>query len=172
MWAPVVVGLLLLGFGRRLYWLFVGATGFAIGLTLATRALNREPDLTTLAIALVVGLLGVVLALFLQRIAVAIAGLLGGAWLGAGLWSAISAEPARLPWLPALVGGVLGAALASTLFDGVLIVISSIVGAVLVAQYLHVSHGAQGAVIAVLAALGIVVQAGGLRRAHAPPRAA
>jgi hypothetical protein len=171
-WAPVVVGLLLLGFGRRLYWLFVGATGFAIGLTAATRALNREPDLTTIVIALVVGLLGVVLAIFLQRIAVAIAGFLGGAWLAAGLWNAVAAQPAQLPWLPAIIGGVLGAAAAATLFDWALIVISSIVGAVLVAEYLRVSHGAQGALIAILAVVGVFVQAGGLRRAHAPPRTA
>jgi hypothetical protein len=49
----------------------------------------------------------------------------------------------------------------------VLIVISSLVGAVLVAQYLPVSHGAQGALIVVLAIVGVLVQGGALRRAHA-----
>ena len=171
-WAPVVVGLLLLGFGRRLYWLFVGATGFAIGLTLSTRLMNREPDLTTIVIALVCGILGVVLAFFLQRIAVAIAGFLGGAWLAAGLWNAIAAQPVRLPWLPALVGGILGAALSATLFDWVLIALSSLIGAVLVSEYLRVSHGAQGAVIAVLTAVGVVAQASALRPRAAPPERA
>jgi hypothetical protein len=167
-WAPVIVGLALLGFGRRLYWLFVGAVGFAIGLSLATRVMDREPDTTTVVIALVAGLLGIVLALFLQRVAIAVAGFLGGAWLAAGLWNAISADP-RLPWLPALVGGILGAVLAATLFDWVLIVLSSAIGAALVAQYLPVSRAAQGAILAVLAILGIAAQAGLLKRAPPPP---
>src|SRR5262245_23086404 len=166
-WAPVVVGLLLLGFGKKLYWVFVGATGFAIGLAVATRVTQKEPDLVSLAVALLFGLAGAVLVYFVQRVAIALAGFLGGGWLAAGLWQQAVAPSPEFPWIPALVGGILGAALAATLFGWVLIVLSSILGAVLVAQYLNVSHGAQGAVIAVLAILGVLVQGGALRHAQA-----
>ncbi len=168
-WVPVAVGLLLLLFGRRLYWLFVGAIGFAVGMNVASRALERESETTRLALALVVGLVGVILALFLQRVAIALAGFLAGAWLGAGLWNALSGSPSSLPWLAALAGGILGAVLSATLFDWVLIVISSLAGATLVAQYLPVARDAQGVVIAVLALVGIVVQASARRHRATPP---
>jgi uncharacterized protein DUF4203 len=169
-WAPVVVGLVLLAFGRRLYWLFVGAVGFAFGLSVATKWLGRQPDLVTLVIALAVGVLGAVLAIFLTRLAVALAGFAGGAWLAAGLWSAMAAHPpSTVPWLPALVGGILGAVLAGTLFGWVLIVLSSLIGAGLVAEYLPISPGARGVVLVVLAIVGVLAQAGALRARSAPP---
>jgi hypothetical protein len=171
-WVPVAVGALLLLFGRRLYWLFVGAIGFAVGMSVASRALERESETTRLVLAIVVGLVGVILALFLQRVAIALAGFLAGAWLAASLWNALADHPSSLPWLAALAGGILGALLSATLFDWVLIVISSLAGAALVAEYLPVARDAQGVVIAVLALVGIVVQgsARGTRATPAPER--
>jgi uncharacterized membrane protein YsdA (DUF1294 family) len=168
-WAPVLVGLLLLVLGRRLYWVFVGAVGFAAGLTLATQLTHRAPDATALVIALLAGLVGVLLAIFLTRLAIALAGFAAGAWVTAFLWNWLSPTVATTPWLPAVVGGVLGALLASTLFDWVLIVVSAVAGAVLVAQYLPIEKAGQGVVVAVLAAIGIAVQAGLLRRSRANP---
>jgi uncharacterized protein DUF4203 len=169
-WAPVVVGLVLLGFGRRLYWLFVGAIGFGAGLAVASRVTGREPDLTAVLVALMAGVIGAVLALFLTRVAVALAGFAAGGWLAVGLWRVVTPPPhAAFPWLPALVGGVLGAVLSATLFKWVLIAISSLAGAALVAQYLPIDRSAQGAVLVILALLGIVAQAGLLKRAPPPP---
>ena len=37
-WVTLVVGLAVLLFGRRLFWLFVGAAGFAMGLHVAPAA--------------------------------------------------------------------------------------------------------------------------------------
>src|ERR1041385_6355086 len=75
----VLVGLALLLFGRRLFWLFVAALGFAIGLQLAPYLSQNPPLWLSLLLSLGLGLLGALLAVVLQKLAIAIAGFLVGA---------------------------------------------------------------------------------------------
>ncbi len=157
-WWPAVVGVLLLLLGRRLYWLFVGGVGFIIGVSLATGLTHREPDTTALFIGLGAGFLGILFALFLQRLAIIVAGFLAGAWLAAELMNAFGSATRGTPWLPALIGGVAGAILASTLFDAVLVVLSSLVGAALLAKLLGGALLTQAIVFIVLALFGIAFQ--------------
>jgi hypothetical protein len=163
-WATAVVGVLLLAFGRRLYWLFVGGIGFVVGFSLASRLTDHRPGLTPLLIGLGAGLLGVVLALLLQKLAVVVAGLLAGAWLGVEVWPLLAPGSLRDPWLPALVGAVVGALLAITLFDAVLVVLSSLVGAALLARLFGRRPAMQAIVLLLLALLGIVLQTRARRR--------
>jgi hypothetical protein len=163
-WWPGVVGVLLLFLGRRLYWLFVGGIGFVVGFSLASGLTGRTPEPIALLVGLGAGLLGVVLALFLQRLAVVVAGLLAGAWLGAELARALGTPSPGTPWLAALIGGVAGAVLSAVLFDAVLVVLSSLVGAALLAKLLGGRLLTQGVVFVVLTLLGIAVQAGAKRR--------
>ncbi|MGE5345096.1 MAG: hypothetical protein ACM3JH_04000 [Acidithiobacillales bacterium] len=163
-WVPAIVGVLLLAFGRRLYWLFVGGIGFVVGFSLASRLTDRQPGLMPLLVGLGAGLLGIVLALVLQRVAVIVAGLLAGAWLGVEIWPLLAPGPLRAPWLPALVGAVAGALLAITLFDAVLVVLSSLVGAALLARLLGGRPATQAIVLLLLALLGIVLQTRARRR--------
>ncbi len=164
-WGPAIVGILLLAFGRRLYWLFVGGIGFVVGFSLASRLWGSQPQLTALLVALGAGLLGVILALVLQRFAVIVAGFLAGAWLGAEIWGYLALAPPGTPWIPWLVGGVVGALLAATLFDAVLVVLSSLVGAAILAQLFGRGPGTQVMVFIVLTLLGIVFQMRTRRRA-------
>ncbi len=163
-WWPAVVGVLLLFLGRRLYWLFVGGVGFVVGFSIASNLIGRESHATALVVGLVAGLCGVVLALLLQRVAVVVAGLLAGAWLGVQVAGASGAAPAGTPWLPALIGGVLGALLSLALFSAVLVVLSSLVGAALLARLLDGKPLTQGIAFLLLTLLGIAVQARGPRR--------
>jgi hypothetical protein len=158
------VGALLLAFGRRLYWLFVGGIGFAAGFAVATRLTEGGTGWMPVLVGLAAGLVGIVLALLLQRLAVAAAGFAAGAWLGAGIWDLLAAAPPRVPWLPALVAGVLGAVLASTLFDSILVVLSSLVGAALIARLVEGGGAAQGVVFVALALLGVLLQSRTKRR--------
>ncbi|MEO5718528.1 MAG: hypothetical protein ABIR29_08155, partial [Chthoniobacterales bacterium] len=74
----VVVGIALLLFGRKLFWLFVAALGFAIGLQLAPYLSQHPPLWLSLLLSLGLGLLGALLALLLQKLAIGIAGFLVG----------------------------------------------------------------------------------------------
>jgi hypothetical protein len=70
----IILGLAVLVLGRKLFWLFVGVAGFVFGLNLATELLGGEQaDWLILAAGLAVGLLGAVVAIVVQRIAIGIA---------------------------------------------------------------------------------------------------
>ena len=67
----VVIGVVILFFGRKLFWLCVAAGGFAVGMEIAPLLVNDASSLLALVIALVFGVLGALLALFIQKVAIA-----------------------------------------------------------------------------------------------------
>ena len=89
----VLIGIAILFFGRRLFWLCVAAVGFAVGVEIAPLLVNGPSSLLALVIALVFGVLGALLALFLQKVAIAVLGFLAGGKLATAI--AASARPTR-----------------------------------------------------------------------------
>jgi hypothetical protein len=156
--AGLVAGGLLLVFGRKLFWLFVGAVGFFAGMTLATQFFPNNSGLS-LVVGVVIGLIGAVLAVFFQRVAVIGAGFLAGGYLATTLLGMFTASPATTSWLPFLVGGILGALLMVAIFDWALIMISSLTGAVLIANYAQAGQPYTVLLIVGLFILGVVLQA-------------
>ena len=51
----VVIGVVTLFFGRKLFWLCVAAVGFAVGMQIAPLLVNEASSLLALVIALVLG---------------------------------------------------------------------------------------------------------------------
>jgi hypothetical protein len=160
----VLIGAIILFFGRKLFWLCVAAVGFAAGMEVAPHLMHEPTPVLQLSVALVFGFVGALLALFLQKIAIAIAGFLAGGKLAMALVGAFIAEGARYPGITFVVGGIIGAILLLMLFDWALIVMSAVVGAYLIG--LNVTLPPTGATILfiALAAIGIVVQAAAFRR--------
>ncbi len=100
----IVVGVAVLLWGRQLFWLFVGSAGFVTGLTIARVALSDRGEGVTLVVALAAGLLGILLAILLDRLAVSAAGFVAGGHLLVGTLA--GAGRARgADWLAYLVGG-------------------------------------------------------------------
>jgi hypothetical protein len=159
--AALLAGVVLLLFGRRLFWLFVGVIGFMAGWHLALAGWSHGPAGGRLLLALFAGLLGVVLALLVQKLAVALAGFFVGAYLLASLlgWQLQGLRPGQQ--LVLLVAGVLAAILALLLFDFALILYSAIAGAALIVDNVHLRLGstARLLLLVVLAAVGAAVQA-------------
>jgi len=171
--AFLLVGLLLLLIGRRLFWLFVAVAGFLAGVTLAPLILPHQSELFTLLVALGLGVAGTLLAIFLQKIAVALAGFAGGGYLAAVLCAPLlggAADGARYPgtWLCALIGGILGAVLLIVFFNWALIILSSLQGAHLIARALPMPRHYHPLLFVLLAVIGIAVQAATYRR-QSPP---
>ena len=131
-----IVGLLSLFLGRRLFWVFVGAAGFLLGFNLAFQLLEEQAGLLLLLIALAAGLLGAALALFAQRLALAIAGFIAGGYLLLYVANLVSADPLSTLVVVILfvVGGLLGAGLFQFFFDIALVLLSSALGATLLTQ--------------------------------------
>lgn len=168
----ILVGVALLILGRRLFWLFVGLVGFVAGITLATQFLSGQPDWLVLVIALVAGLLGVLLALFLQQLAVGVAGFVAGGYIIVNLLSMLMAETDQLLyWLIFLIGGIIGAVLVILLFDWALIVLSSLTGATLIVQAAGLNPTLTLVLFVVLLVVGFVIQASSMTEREQPPPA-
>ena len=164
--ASVIIGLIILLFGRKLFWLCVAAVGFAAGLELAPQLIHQPRPLLALTFALVLGFVGALLAIFLQKVAIAIAGFLAGGKLAVAIASALSAPLLNYYWVILVVGGVIGALLLLSLFDWALIFLSSIVGAYLVQSALTLRSPGSTILFVALAAVGIFIQAAAMRRSR------
>jgi hypothetical protein len=165
----ILIGILVLILGRKLFWLFVAVVGFAFGAALGTQLFQGQPDWLILVIALGVGLLGALLAIFLQEIAVAVAGFIGGGYIALILLNALGQDPGPASWLPFLIGGIIGLVLMIALFDWALIVLSSLVGAGLILQAIQLRRPIEGLLSLILVVIGIAIQASLMRGNQSQP---
>jgi uncharacterized protein DUF4203 len=164
---PIVgalIGVLILFFGRKLFWLCVAAVGFAAGVEMAPHLISEPSPLVALTIALVLGFIGALLALFLQKIAIAIAGFFTGGKLAVAIAAAFFAQHAQYFGLTFLIGGIIGAVLLLILFDWALIVLSAVVGAHLIQSAIALPPMGTGILFIALVVVGVVVQAASLQR--------
>lgn len=154
----LAVGIVLLIAGRRVFWLAVGVAGFVFAMVLALRWLDPEPLWLVLGLSFLAGAVGAILAILLQRVAVAVAGFLVGGWGGLALWIQLGGAEGPEALLAFLVAGILAAILAGALFEFALIVVSALIGAVLVVGAVG-AHGPFGfALVLVLAVAGGLIQ--------------
>jgi hypothetical protein len=153
----LILGLILLVFGRKLFWLFVAIAGFLFGIQFAGLLLPHHPQWIRLLVALGAGFLGALLAILAQRVAFALAGFYGGAYLALIAAQSFRDGGVSIPLF--VVGGVVGAIIAALIMDWAIIVISSFVGAGAVVHALVLGQRISIIVFLVLATLGILVQA-------------
>ena len=165
----VLIGVVVLFFGRKLFWLCVAAIGFAAGVELAPRLVQEPSVLLSLTIALLLGIIGALLALFLQKIAIAVLGFLAGGKLAGAIAAAFFVHYAQHSAIIFVIGGIIGAILLLVLFDWALIVVSSLIGAHLIVYQSTIALPQSGSIILFigLAVVGILVQAASLRRSGA-----
>lgn len=104
------------------------------------------------------------LALFVQHLAVGAAGLFAGAFLANSLAGVLHLGHSPWFWVVVVAGGILGAVLTSVVFDWALVALSSLAGASLIVEGLHLPQGALLAVWLVLVALGVLIQTGMMKK--------
>jgi hypothetical protein len=153
----VLLGIALLVAGRRLFWLFVAALGFITGLQLAS-LFPQMSQTTGLLIGLFLGVAFALLAIFLQRIAVGIAGFLAGGFILTTLATRLGMGSDMLPWALYIIGGIIGVILVMVLFDWALIVFSSTAGAALILNSVSLQTTAGGLIFFLLVLTGIIIQ--------------
>jgi hypothetical protein len=159
----VLIGAGLLFFGRKVFWLFMAGAGFVVGLSLSNRLL-QSPEWVGVIIGLGIGLLAALLAVFVQRLAIGLAGFLAGGYLALQfLVPLFHLQHGWLPWLSFVIGGVIGVILVGVFLDWALIALSTLAGAALVTEALNLSGGLGLVVFIVLIAIGISYQARELR---------
>lgn len=159
-WIEILVGAVLLVFGRRLFWLFVGCIGFIAGFNLAGSLFQGQSQMVIFLIAVGVGLIGAIAAVFLQRLVVGIAGFFaGGYFLSAVAVAELHSHQQAVQWIAYAIGGMIGAILTMTLLDPALIVLSSLAGATSIAQNVPLTDSNKEILFIVLLLFGIIVQA-------------
>ncbi len=164
----IIGGVLLLTLGRKLFWFFVAATGFFLGLQFANQTLSIQPPWLGFIIAIAIGLIGAVLAYFFQKALIGIAGFLAGALLAGQLLNLLAIPMHGLQWLVILIGGIIGIILMVIFFDWALILLSSLIGAVLIVQGFSLAGVLALIVGIILFVVGIIVQSR-VNRRYVPP---
>jgi len=154
----IVVGLALLAFGRKGLGLFLAAIGFVAGISVVAHYFPTASPGLQFGVALAGGMIGVFIAFFIKKIAVAAAGLLGGGYLGYLLSINFGWDQQGFPWIPVAICAAIGILLAFFLLKWALIILSSVVGAFLVVHALNLQAALGAIVFAVLLGGGILFQ--------------
>jgi hypothetical protein len=154
----VILGAALLFAGRRLFWLFVGALGFIAGMQLAS-LLPQISEITVLLAGLIVGVAFALLAIFLQSLAIGLAGFVAGGFILTTLAARLGMDSLS-NWAVYIIGGIIGIILVMLLFDWALIIFSSMAGAALLLQSFSNDTPAGVLIFFLLALAGIIIQGG------------
>jgi hypothetical protein len=159
----VLVGVALLFFGRRAFWLFVAGAGFVAGLSLANNFLQGS-EAIGIVIGVGIGLLAALLAIFVQRFAISLAGFLVGGYIALQVLPLLNLDGGwGVTVLTFIIGGVIGVFLVGIFLDWALISLSSLAGASLVSKALNLSGGPGMVVFFILVVMGVLFQARELR---------
>ncbi len=160
----LVIGAILLVAGRKLFWLLVAGIGFVIGVMLATRFFNGN-ELTMILAGLVLGAIFALLAIFLESVAIGIAGFLGGGYVLLNIAGMLGLDRGGIgSWIIFVVGGIIGIILVALLFNWALITISSLAGASMVVAAFGMTAATAGTVFLILVIAGVLIQGTTLRR--------
>jgi hypothetical protein len=159
-----LLGAVILLFGRKLFWLCVAAVGFAAGVEVAPHLVQQPSPLLALTFALVLGFIGALLAMFLQKIAIGIVGFLTGGKLATAFTAAFLVQHATYVAITFVIGGIVGSLLLLLLFDWALIVLSSVVGAYLIQSAVVLPQSGTAILFAALTLVGIIAQTMAMRR--------
>lgn len=161
----ILLGAISLLAGRKLFWLFVAVVGFVFGFRLGMQWLSEEAGLMMAAVAgLVLAILGALLAVFAQKLAIWIIGALA---MGAGanylllIWQPEATLTAQA--IAHVAGAVAGLILAGALFNFVLIAASVLWGAALIVHSFDPRPQLGLGLFVVLSVVGLWVQSSMLR---------
>ena len=154
----IIIGAVLLLFGRNSFWLFVGCIGFAVGLQYAPLLWDVKSPAVLIVLSSITGVVGAILAVVFQKIAIGLAGFAGGAYITINLSHFIGLERENLLWLLCIFGGIIGAIVLFMVFDWALIVVSSFTGALLIVQTAELNPQTRVWLLFVLFVFGMIIQ--------------
>lgn len=164
----VIFGLIVLVFGRKLFWLFVAIVGFLVGMEFTGVVLADRPQWVLLSAALGAGLVGALLAVFAKRVAFALGGFYAGSYLALTLGKSFGAGGDSMTLFVA--GGAIGSLFATVIADWAIIVLSCLVGSAAIVQGLDLGQTMGTLVFVALVIAGALLQARLMTRSGAARR--
>jgi hypothetical protein len=154
-----VIGAALLAFGRKGLGLFLAALGAMAGIALASTYAATTSNGTMIVAMIVGGAAGLIVAFFVQKVAVVLAGMLGGGYAGYAIALNMGWVHQGFPWIPVVICAVIGIILAHMILKWALIILSSVAGAYLFVGAFALSTNTATALFVLLAVGGIWFQA-------------
>jgi hypothetical protein len=152
----ILLGTLLLLFGRQLFWAVVAVAGFLVGVEMATVVLEAQPVWVQILAGVGVGVLGAIVAVIAQRLGFALLGFFAVGYLSMIAGESLAPQSNLLVWF--VIGGIAGAIVAAIVMDRALIVLSSLIGAAAIISDLKLSPLLVLLVFIGLVVLGVVFQ--------------
>jgi hypothetical protein len=162
----VIGGLLILFFGRKLFWIFVGVIGFFCGLQFGLQAFHGIAEWLLILLAVLVGAICAGLAILLQRLAVIIAGGFAGGMLALRIAESAGLHSEAGQILAFVGGALIAAVMLGVLFDPILIILSVLIGALKITEALPLDGMVRTLVFGLLLVAGFAVQIRSYRRAR------
>ena len=156
--ANIIVGIILLLLGRKIYFLFVAGIGFIVGVYYAQNYLINLTPMLVIFFGLVIGFIGTLIALFAQNISLVIAGALSGMYIAQVLATYIPFNFGSQGWALWVIGAIVGAGLMIVFFDWAIITLSSLTGSFLIMSSYSYSPLITLIAVAVLTLIGIGIQ--------------
>ena len=142
----------------------VAGVGFLTGLALGHALLPDRPEWQILVVAIVLALIGAVLAVVAKKVIIAVAGFLAGGGIGYLLLRQHGITGEVPGWVVYVLAGIVGLVLMRILFEWALILLSSLAGAGLllsgVEDFVAISPETALLLAIAVAVIGIVVQVG------------
>jgi hypothetical protein len=154
----LVIGLILVLLGRKVYLISIGILGFLGGLYLFTAFLGTAHDWRSLLFALLFGTVGSLLAFALHKAAWLFGGFCGGGVLALYLNDATGMFNVGSPVTLFLIGGGAGAILFLLVLDWALVLVTTLTGAALISWQSHLAGGAFQGLFFGLTAAGLLIQ--------------
>jgi hypothetical protein len=154
----IIAGVILLLFGRKLFWLFLGIAGFLIGMKITPMFFGDEPQWVQLIIALGMGCLGAIVAILAERLAFALGGFFAGMYLALGVGHFFALADANTLLLFALGGGIVGAIIAALIMDTAITILACLVGAGAIVGELHLGPSMHILIFLLLTVAGFLFQ--------------
>ena len=158
----LILGIVLLTTGKKLYWLFVAIIGFLIGYGVSTQYLHLQlnPPWLIYLIALGAGVIGAILGTFLQHLAIALVGFIVGGYGALYLTGLLKLTNQAGNLMAFIVGGIIGLLLVASIFNWALYLLSCWGGATLVTQAIGLQGLLGTAIFFALFVLGMIIQVG------------
>lgn len=172
-WILLLLGILLIFAGRNLFWLFVSGMGFLAGLTAAPLLFRNMDSVMIVLLSIACGLVGLLLAQFVQKLGAALAGFLAGAYVLDILMKLFLPGMPPNNWFFHVFAGLVGAVMVLSFFEWALVILTSLSGATLVTQSLQVPAAWSALILLLLLIVGVSIQGTFLersRRAAAPEK--
>ncbi|HUN66763.1 MAG TPA: hypothetical protein VMW43_11760 [Bacteroidota bacterium] len=158
----ILIGALLLFFGRKLFWFGIAVVGFYIGMSFADAVGFAGEGLGGILVGIAAGVLGVLVLYALQKLALSILGFCAGVYLTFMLMHRLQFD---VTWAWLLGGGLAGLIVASVFFHTAVIILTAVFGAFCIVRELPGGTESQSVVFLLLVLAGVYVQ-NSMRKGH------